>query len=51
MIRDTMPVPGSTVNSLNRNKTCPSPSFDARVFKNGEFCVLSDKLCAVDVLN
>lgn len=32
-----MPVPGSTVNSLNRNKTCPSPSFDARVFKNAKW--------------
>merc|ERR1712106_133517 len=28
---------GSTVNSLNRNKTCPSPSFDARVFKNAKW--------------
>eukprot|EP00091_Calanus_sinicus_P022083 TRINITY_DN6846_c0_g1_i2.p1 TRINITY_DN6846_c0_g1~~TRINITY_DN6846_c0_g1_i2.p1 ORF type:complete len:498 (+),score=107.66 TRINITY_DN6846_c0_g1_i2:357-1850(+) len=32
-----MPVPGSTVNSLNRNKSCPSPSFDARVFKNAKW--------------
>jgi len=32
-----MPVPGSTVTSLNRNKTCPSPSFDARVFKNAKW--------------
>ena len=31
-----MPVPGSTVSSVNRNKTCPSPSFDARNLKNGE---------------
>ena len=31
-----MPVPGSTVSSFTRNKTCPSPSFDARNLKNGE---------------
>lgn len=31
-----MPVPGSTVTSVSRNKTCPSPSFDARSLKNGE---------------
>jgi len=32
-----MPVPGSTVNSFNRNKTCPSPSFDARALKNAKW--------------
>lgn len=32
-----MPVPGSTVTSLNRNKTCPSPSFDARGLKNAQW--------------
>jgi len=38
-----MPVPGSTstsvtgVNSLNRNKSCPSPSFDARNLKNAQW--------------
>ena len=34
-----MPVPGSTVTSLNRGKACPSPSFDARNLKNGELSV------------
>jgi len=38
-----MPVPGSpAVNSLNRNKTCPSPSFDARVFKNAKWSSTED---------
>ena len=32
-----MPVPGSTVTSTSRGKACPSPSFDARNLKNGEF--------------
>jgi len=32
-----MPVPGSTVSSFNRNKTCPSPSFDARHLKNAKW--------------
>ena len=35
-----MPVPGSTVSSVNRNKACPSPSFDARNLKNGEFNIV-----------
>jgi len=37
-----MPVPGSTVTSLNRNKTCPSPSFDARHLKNAKWSSTED---------
>lgn len=37
-----MPVPGSTVSSVNRNKTCPSPSFDARNLKNAKWSSTED---------
>jgi len=37
-----MPVPGSTVSSINRNKTCPSPSFDARNLKNAKWSSTED---------
>jgi len=37
-----MPVPGSTVSSFNRNKTCPSPSFDARHLKNAKWSSTED---------
>jgi len=37
-----MPVPGSTVNSINRNRACPSPSFDARNLKNAKWSSTED---------